>query len=120
MKNDVDVSRVLSEAQDTITVRRVYGEPIEKEGLTVIPAAKVRGGGGGGGGSGPEDEEGHSMGSGGGAGFGVVAQPAGAFVVRGDHVEWRPAIDVQKIVLAAFAFSGLVILALRSVLTRRD
>jgi uncharacterized spore protein YtfJ len=120
MSNNVDVGKVLSEARDTITVRRVYGDPIEREGLTVIPAAKVRGGGGGGSGSGPEDDDGHPMGGGGGAGFGVAAQPAGAFVVRGDHVEWRPAIDVQKIVLAAFAFSGLVVLALRSLLVHRD
>ena len=40
------VDEVLSSARDTFTVKRVYGEPYEKDGLTVIPAAVVRGGAG--------------------------------------------------------------------------
>ena len=39
---------VLNSARDSFTVKRVYGEPYEKGGLTVIPAAVVRGGAGGG------------------------------------------------------------------------
>jgi uncharacterized spore protein YtfJ len=39
----------LNQAKDVITVRRVYGEPIQEDGLTIIPAASVMGGGGGGG-----------------------------------------------------------------------
>ena len=35
------LDELLSKANDTITVRRVYGEPYEKDGLTVIPAAVV-------------------------------------------------------------------------------
>ena len=34
--------------RDAITVKRVFGEPFQKDGVTVIPAAKVMGGGGGG------------------------------------------------------------------------
>ena len=41
-----------------ITVRRVYGEPYEKEGVTVIPAARVQGGAGGGTGEGPQGQGG--------------------------------------------------------------
>jgi uncharacterized spore protein YtfJ len=33
---------------DAVTVKRVFGEPYQKNGVTVIPAAKVMGGGGGG------------------------------------------------------------------------
>ena len=43
----MDASTLLEQARDTITVRRVYGEPVEEDGLTVIPAAAVLGGGGG-------------------------------------------------------------------------
>jgi len=43
---------VLNSARGTFTVKRVYGEPYEKDGLTVIPAAAVRGGAGGGTGQG--------------------------------------------------------------------
>ena len=42
------VTEVLSTAKDAITVKRVFGEPYEKDGLTVIPAAVVGGGAGGG------------------------------------------------------------------------
>jgi uncharacterized spore protein YtfJ len=115
----VDVDHVLSEARDAITVRKVFGEPIERDGVTVVPAAAVRGGGGGGGGSGPDDDEGRPTGSGSGAGFGVAARPAGAFVIRGDDVQWRPAMDVQKLALAGMALVGVVVLALRSVLVHR-
>jgi uncharacterized spore protein YtfJ len=34
--------------RDAVTVKRVFGEPYQKNGVTVIPAAKVMGGGGGG------------------------------------------------------------------------
>ena len=33
------VDEVLSSARDTFTVKRVYGEPYEKDGLTVIPCS---------------------------------------------------------------------------------
>ena len=46
----MNVQEILAKAQDTVTVTRVYGVPIEKDGLTIIPAASVSGGGGGGGG----------------------------------------------------------------------
>jgi uncharacterized spore protein YtfJ len=80
-----NIDELLEGARDTITVRRVYGEPIEQEGLTLVPAAAVRGGGGGGG-----DSEGN-----GGGGFGVAARPVGAYVIRDGEVAWRPAVDVK-------------------------
>ena len=50
----MNVTEVLSAAKDAITVKRVYAEPYEKDGLTVIPAAVV--GDGAGGGSGQDDK----------------------------------------------------------------
>ncbi len=81
-----NIDEILGGARDAITVRRVYGEPIEQEGTTVVPAAAVRGGGGGGG-----DSEGN-----GGGGFGVAARPVGAYVIRDGEVVWRPAVDVNR------------------------
>ncbi|HZW43018.1 MAG TPA: hypothetical protein VFF32_01320 [Dermatophilaceae bacterium] len=40
------VSEVLNTARDTITVKRVYAEPYEQDGVTIIPAAVVGGGAG--------------------------------------------------------------------------
>jgi hypothetical protein len=37
-----DVDELIRGAQDAIAAKRVYGEPVEREGVTVIPAAAVR------------------------------------------------------------------------------
>jgi uncharacterized spore protein YtfJ len=87
------VSEFLTEAKDAITVKRVYAEPYEKDGLTVIPAAVVGGGGGGGGGHDNEGQEGE------GGGFGIRARPAGAYVIKDGSVSWRPAVDPNRIAI---------------------
>src|SRR5687768_18556496 len=101
--------RAISNANDALAVRRVYAEPIERDGAVFLPAAKVRGGGGGGG-----DTEGN-----GGAGFGVTAKPAGMFVIRDGDAVWRPAIDVNRIVIGGQIVGIVALLVLRSILKRR-
>ena len=76
-----------SAARDAITVKRVYGEPYERNGVVVIPAAAVQGGGGGGGGEGDGQ-------SGSGGGFRLRAGPVGAYVIRGQQVSWERAMDL--------------------------
>jgi uncharacterized spore protein YtfJ len=90
--------------QDTYTVRRVFGDPIEKDGVTIIPVAHVAGGGGGG--TGPSDEAIDAEASGG--GFGGMARPAGVYVVRADSVEWQPALDITLLGMAGIALSALI------------
>ena len=92
---------LVSTARDAITVRRVYGEPVTVDGVTVIAAASVWGGGGGGGGRDEHGQEGQ------GGGFGLHARPVGAYVIRDDVVQWMPAIDVNRIagMLGAVAFT---------------
>ena len=36
-RRTVKVNEVISTARDSLTVKRVYGDPYEKDGLTVIP-----------------------------------------------------------------------------------
>jgi hypothetical protein len=40
-----DIDEILSGARDAIAAKRVYAEPVERDGATVIPAAAVRGAG---------------------------------------------------------------------------
>ncbi|MBB5916738.1 putative spore protein YtfJ [Nocardia transvalensis] len=87
------VDDILATARDSITVRRVYAEPIERDGTTVIPAAKISGGGGGGAGTDEEGKEGS------GGGFGIGAKPVGAYVLENGRVHWRPAIDANRLML---------------------
>jgi len=91
------IDDLLGTAQDTITVRKVFGDPYEKDGLTLIPAARVAGGGGGGTGQDDEGQKGE------GGGFGLRAHPAGVYVIRGGEVKWQPAVDPNRVVLAAAA-----------------
>lgn len=72
--------------------------------MTVIPVAAVLGGGGGGGNEVETDDSGF------GAGFGVWVRPLGVYVMRGDHVSFRPAIDVNTVILVgqAIAIVGLL------------
>lgn len=88
---------VLTTARDAITIRRVFADPYEKDGVTLIVGAVVSGGGGGGGG---HDESGQQ---GEGAGFGMKARPTGAFIVKNGKVAWRPAIDVNRLMVVAGA-----------------
>ena len=103
----MDFHDTLASARDAVTVRRVYGEPYERNGVTVIPAAAVQGAGGGGGGTQPGGEEGSGL------GFGLSGRPVGAYVIRGEEVSWRPAIDVNRAVLGGFALAALLILRSR-------
>jgi uncharacterized spore protein YtfJ len=106
----MDVQDVIGQARDAITVKRVFGDPYEKNGITLIPAAKVQGGAGGGGGEGPEGQ-----GKGSGSGFGVSARPAGAYVIRDGHVVWQPAVDWNRIVAIGGAVALFLLFTLRSV-----
>lgn len=101
----MNVDEMLSGARDAMTVKRVYGDPIERDGVLVIPAAKVTGGGGGGG-----DSENNA-----GGGFGVSAKPAGAWVIRNGEVEWEPAIDVTRIATLAMLVAIVFLWTVKSI-----
>lgn len=106
--------------REALSARQVFGAPVERDGVTVIPAATVIGGGGGGAGSGSQPSEGGAaateQGSGAGIGFGLVAWASGAFEIRDGRVTWRPAVDITRIVLAAL---GLGLVALRAITAAR-
>lgn len=105
-----DVQEAVARARDAVSVGRVFGEPYERNGLTIIPAARIWGGGGGG----LQEAGGGSPGFG--SGFGLMGRPSGAFVIRGDTVRWQPAVDPNIIVAAALFF---LLLTARAVRRRR-
>jgi uncharacterized spore protein YtfJ len=107
------VDQILAEAGDNLTVKRVYGEPYEKDGVTFIPAAAVRGGAGGGGGEG----EGVEAGSGG--GFGMTARPVGAYQIKAGEVSWVPAADTTRVIVLGEFVAIVALLVFRSILRAR-
>lgn len=128
------IDDVLAQARDTMTVRRVFGEPIERDGVTIIPVANVMGGGGGGGGEGPvlpaaagaaaaaapEGAASPTVASGSGAGFGVRATPAGAYVIRDGEVRWEPAVDMTRVIVMGQIVGIIFLLVVRSILKSRS
>ncbi len=102
-------SEAITSTLDALHVKRVFGEPIERDGAMFIPAARVRGGGGGGG-----DSDGN-----GGSGFGLTAKPAGMYVIRDGKASWQPAIDVNRVVLGGQIVAIVALLVLRAILKRR-
>lgn len=109
----MDVKQLLGQVTDNLTVGRVFGEPIEHGEVLIIPVARVRGGAGGGGGTDSLKKE---SGSGGGGGF--EAKPAGVYVVTQGAASWRPAVDVNRIVIGGQVLGIVIALVVRSIAKR--
>jgi uncharacterized spore protein YtfJ len=106
------LDEMLQQGRDALTVKKVFGDPYERDGVAVIPVAVVRGGGGGGGG---EDVNGN-QGSGG--GYGLSARPVGVYQIKDGEVSWIPALDSTRIVVMGQVLGILFLLMVRSVLKR--
>ena len=88
----------------------VFGEPVQREGLTVIPVAKARFGFGGGAGSGAREGE---EGSGGGGGGGAYVTPVGFVEVRDGAAAFKRITTPSDWVALAAAASVAVLAAKR-------
>jgi len=112
----IDVQEAMDKAKDAMAVGRVFGEPYDKDGLTVIPVAKIQGGAGGGSGENPKGE---GAGTGTGSGFGVNAKPAGVYVIKGEDAVWRPAIDVNRVIAGGQIVALGALLLVRALIKAR-
>jgi uncharacterized spore protein YtfJ len=107
----MNVKETIEAARESMSAKRVYAEPYERDGVTVIPAAAVQGGGGGGGSETGERSDG-------GSGFGLTARPVGAYVIRNGEVKWQPAFDLTRTILGC-QLLGLMALLLTHLRRRR-
>src|SRR5262245_55900714 len=93
-------------------VSAVFGEPVDRDGVTIIPVAKarfgLRGGGGSGGPSGME-------GSGGGGGGGAAVTPIGFIEVRSGSAEFKRIVTPADW-FAFVAAAAVALLTLKRVL----
>ncbi|WP_345571188.1 GerW family sporulation protein [Nonomuraea rosea] len=113
----MDITELMEKAKDAATVKRVFGEPIQHGDVIVIPVARIAQGGGGGQGSG-HDEKGEEAGGSGG-GFGFAATPAGVYVIKDGDAQWRPALDVNRLILGGQFVTVVLLLTLRAIFKRR-
>jgi uncharacterized spore protein YtfJ len=105
---DALLERVGDAVGGRATVSSVFGEPVERDGITVIPVARARFGFGGGGGAGPGEGD---AGSGGGGGGGALVSPVGYIEVRDGTAQFRR-ITGPADVLALAGAAAIVALAL--------
>jgi uncharacterized spore protein YtfJ len=110
----MELPDVINQGRDALTVKRVFGDPYEKDGVTLIPAAKVQGAVGGGAGQGP-DEQGYGSGG----GYAVNARPVGAYVVKDGALAWQPAFDLNRAVLGGQIVAVVALLVIGAVLRAR-
>ena len=54
--------------------------------------------------------------SGYGMGYGLRATPAGVYVIKGGEVEWKPALDMNRLTLQRTGVAILALLVLRSII----
>jgi uncharacterized spore protein YtfJ len=98
------LERLISHVGGHARVQAVFGDPVERDGVTVIPVARVRWGVGGGGGSAPE-------GSGSGGGGGVTADPIGYIEITSAGASFRPiARSLGAATILAFAIAAAIVL----------
>jgi uncharacterized spore protein YtfJ len=111
----MDTAEILDRAQAGLNVKRVFSDPIEQGGSVVVLAATVRGGAGGGTGEGPTGQ-----GQGQGSGFGLSAKPAGAYLFRNGKVHWRPALDLNRVILGGQVVAITALLLARALVRLRN
>jgi uncharacterized spore protein YtfJ len=130
------VERMAERVGGKASVRAVFGEPIERNGITIVPVARVRWGFGGGAGRGPiamgpatgsEDAAGETRidegmsGAGTGGGGGVTADPVGYLEIGPEGASFKPIISPMPspgLLLAAGATAALILRGIARLLRR--
>jgi uncharacterized spore protein YtfJ len=129
------VERMAERVGAKASVRAVFGDPIERGGITIIPVARVRWGFGGGAGRGPiavrpgtgeGAPEGSSVdqgisGAGTGGGGGVTADPVGYLEIGPEGATFKPIVPTMPspgFLLAAGAAGALVLRAIARLIRR--
>lgn len=118
---DNGVTRLAEHLGRNASASAVFGAPVERDGVTVIPVARVRWGVGGGGGRGRRKGQ---TDDGFGGGGGVQAAPLGFIEVRDGGARYRRIRDPLRVAIAAlllplsFAVAGAVTFVTLAALAR--
>lgn len=107
------VEQTLGRIVEAASVSAVFGQPVERGEITIIPCSEivVGMGLGGGNGTGMAQKEGEtSSGEGVGGGGGARGRPVAAIVVTRQGVRIEPIVDVTKVALAGATTAAFVFL----------
>jgi uncharacterized spore protein YtfJ len=98
----------------TASAQAVFGAPVERDGVTVVPVARIRYGVGGGGGRGPGRKRRDADGAeqvGYGQGGGLQATPVGYIELRDRHASYKRIADPARPMALALLFPLVGVLA---------
>jgi len=107
------LDEMMTSTRDALSARRVFAEPVERDGVTVIGVAAV--GGGGGGGQGQDQKGDHGEGG----GFGLGARPVGVYELRDGKVRWIPAVDVNRLLVTLATVLGIFLVTRSRIIRAR-
>lgn len=107
MANETLLEKMTGPLQSRASVKKVFGEPINAHGKTIVPVAQIAFGFGGGFGKGNQNSEAAHMptgsGEGAGGGGGMYARPKGVYEITEQGTRFIPASRVRPLVFAAVA-----------------
>ena len=106
------VGRLSRRAARAGGARAVFGKPVERDGVTVIPVAAAAWGFGGGSGAGRPGVE---RGSGAGGGGGGFAYPIGYIRIADGRTSYRPIVGITPLL----ALGGAIALGVAAAMRRR-
>ena len=95
-------------------VSTVFGDPVERGGITIIPVARVGWGFGGGAGSGSNPNQ-NQAGEGSGGGGGTMVYPVGYIELRDGRATFYPIYDFGTILRLVIGPGIIAMLLLRSI-----
>ncbi len=104
------LEHTMSRLVNSARVEAVFGQPVERGDITVIPCSEISVGLGMGSGSGPVDAQGNRAGGGSGGGGGASGRPIAAIVITKEGVRIEPIFDLTKIVLASLTTGAFILL----------
>ena len=103
------LERVADKLGQHATVRAAFGEPVDRDGVTVIPVAQTLIGTGAGGGTSPTDEFGT------GAGGGAITRPLGYIRFDGADAVFVPLKAPWRDPILVLAYATIVLILSRAV-----
>ena len=108
----MNVTDVLTQARDSITVQRVFGEPIDHGHVTVVPVARVgrwrwRG------------QRRRARRRARASATAWVPRLPGSTCIDDDHVKWQPAVDVNRVILGGQIVAIVLLLTIRALARMR-
>jgi hypothetical protein len=104
---------VMKDVVNRAAAGTVFGAPVTHDGVTMVPVARISVWGGGDSGSGWE------AGGRPASGTRAVARPLGAFVIAKGKVGWRPAVDVNKVIIGGQLVGIVALLTFRAIIAAR-